>query len=374
MRAHKERDGIYERDGSPFWWATWTDSNGKKIRRSTAIRREDDSSKTRAKEVRENWIKSTAFEVIKESNNSILTFDNLMALYLEGPALDKKAPERDFASLKVLAPVFQGRDLLTINGADVRAYIKLRQSTGISAGTLNREIGLMSSALNWAKDELEWNVPNPFQRRRLKEPDGRDRWLKPHEAEALIRAAEELPRSKFLADFIRLGLYTGMRPGEILHLDWNRVDLHRNLIFFNSSDQKNGKKGSIPINEKARKTFLKRLCFRAEFCPDSPWVFCNKEGERIANVKKSFASARKAAGLRDVHPHDLRRTCGAWLAIAGVSIKEIAAILRHSDIRITDRVYTPLAPDTLRGPMAALDGPSSQCEFTITKALREVTS
>jgi integrase len=197
----------------------------------------------------------------------------------------------------------------------------------------------------------------------------------PADAAALLRAAEGLPRAEHTADFIRIGLYVGMRPGEILGLEWRRVDLSRNLIYFGADNQKSGKVGSVPLNERAREAIIARARFRATWCPASPWVFCDREGERIASVKKSFASARDAAGLVDLHPHDLRRTCGAWLAMAGVSIKDIAAILRHSDIRVTDRVYTPIAPESLRGALGALDGALvSRSGFTLSPELLEIAA
>lgn len=44
----------------------------------------------------------------------------------------------------------------------------------------------MSAALNWARLELEWDVPNPFQGRRQREPSGRNRWLTESEAGLLL--------------------------------------------------------------------------------------------------------------------------------------------------------------------------------------------
>jgi integrase len=231
---------------------------------------------------------------------------------------------------------------------------------------------MFRAALNWARKELEWNIPNPFEGRKLKEPPGRGRWLTQSEASALILVAEMVPKSGHLADFIRLGLYTGMRPGEVLGLEWSRVDLSRNLIYLGADNQKNGKMGSVPLNERARGSLLSRARFRATWCPSSPWVFCNRKGERIASIKKGFASACRLAGLEDVHPHDLRRTFGSWLVQAGVPIQPVSALLRHSDIRITDRVYAHLSPDSLRDAVAVLDGNAvSRSGFTLPKMLRE---
>lgn len=163
-----------------------------------------------------------------------------------------------------------------------------------------------------------------------------------------------MPKAGHLADFLRLGLYTRMRPGEVLSLEWSRVDLSRNLIYLGADNQKNGKMGSVPLNERAREVIIARARFRATLCPSSPWVFCNRNEERIASIKKGFASVCRFAGLEDVHPHDLRRTFRSRLVQAGVPIQPVSALLRHSDIRITDRVYTHLSPDSLLDAAAVL--------------------
>lgn len=374
----RDQDGIFERPDSPFWWATWTDAHGKTARRSTGVRREDDPRKERAKAIRAQWIVDAAEERKhgpKPRKAAGPTFDELMVLYLDGPSLEKRSHARDLYSLKRLAPVFEGRELGSLAGADVRGYIAKRQAEGIAPATINREIALIRAAINWALDELDWNIPNPFKRRRLKEPTGRNRWLTHTEAVALIQTAERVPKAGHLPDFIKTGLYTGMRPGEILGLEWSRVDLSRNLIYLGSMDQKNGKTGSVPINGRAREVILSRARFRVMWCPASPWVFANREGERIASVKKSFASAVVKAGLEDVHPHDLRRTFGSWLVQAGVSIQLVSALLRHSDIRITDRVYAHLSPDSLRDAAAVLDGGVvSRSGFTLPDSIREIAA
>ena len=294
------------------------------------------------------------------------TFDDLLLLYLEQVTPTKRAPERDQWSAKALFPVFTGRSLSEIGAADVRGYIAKRRADRIAPGTINKEVGLMSAAMNWARHELEWDVRNPWESRRLTEPAGRNRWLTREETAQLIKAASEptrLMRSPWLLDFIRLGLHSGMRPGEMLWLEWKRVDLQGAVITFEAAQpnskkgQKNGKLGRVPLNQEARAAILARARFRAEHCPSSPWVFCRKDGSRIESVKKGFAACVRDADLADVHPHDLRRTFGSWLVQAGVGIERVSELLRHGNVAITARVYAHLRPRDLADAVAILDRP-----------------
>ena len=375
-RKKRDQDGLFERPDSPYWWASFTDSSGRPTRRSTGVRRDQDPDQAQAQAIRAQWVLEASLErrhgpaVMPETH----TFDELMLLYLQGPSRDKRSTERDTYSAKQLYPVFTGQVLETLNGSAIRHYIAGRQQDGVSNSTINKELGLFSAALNWARRELEWDIPNPAQGRRLKEPPGRNRWLTQTEGEALLDAAQQMKRSPYLIDFIRLGLNAGMRPGEILQLEWSRIDLNQHLIYLDITDQKNGKLGSIPLNQEALAAIQSRAQFHAKHCPQSPWVFCNRRGERIANIKRSFANAVARAGLENVHPHDLRRTCGSWLVQAGVSIQAVSKLLRHSDIRVTDQIYAHLAPTTVRAAVDVLNVSAvSRSGFTLAETdLREV--
>ena len=369
-RKTRDQDGIFQRPDSPYWWASYVDGSGKATRRSTGIRRDEDTSRKRAGAVRAQWVLEAGTEQNQDADIQVQehTFDELMLLYLDGPSREKRSAERDHYCVKQLYPFFTGFVLERLKGTDIRGYVAKRRETAVSNGTINREIGLLRAALNWARRELEWDVPNPVEGKKLKEPAGRSRWLTREEADKLLRAAAECGLAPHLIDFVRLGLHTGMRSGEMLGLDWSRVDLKGQLIYLGARDQKNGKVGSVPLNGEARSALIARARFRATYCPDSAWVFCDSTGRRIVSIKKSFATAVRKAGLEDVHPHDLRRTCGSWLVQSGVPIQTVSALLRHSDIRTTDRIYAHLSPDVIRSAVETLNEvPVSRSGFTLRK-------
>ena len=212
----------------------------------------------------------------------------------------------------------------------------------------------MSAAVNWARRELEWDLANPWESRRLSEPPGRTRWLSPEEAARLLAAARQGRARAHLPAFILLCLHTGLRRDEALGLEWSRVDLHRDRLHLGAIDQKGGHVSEIPINAIAREALLQRANFRATWCPDAPWVFARQDGTRIASIKTSFAAACARAGITDCHPHDLRRTCGSWLIQGGTDVARVARILRHADIRMTAKVYAHLRTEDLENDLAGL--------------------
>ncbi|WP_295409335.1 site-specific integrase [uncultured Thiocystis sp.] len=79
-----------------------------------------------------------------------------------------------------------------------------------------------------------------------------------------------------------------------------------------------------------------------------------EDGSRIGTVRRSFATACRRAGIEDFHIHDLRHTCAAWMATAGVPLPEIRDLLGHASVTMTEK-YAHLAPDRVRSAVGVLD-------------------
>ena len=255
---------------------------------------------------------------------------------------------------KQLYKSFSGAALDSIRPQDVRAHVRKRKQEGRAASTINKEVGLLSAAINYAKREWGWDINNPAQGCRQREPEGRVRWITRREVTALIRAAEIDPRSSHLPDFIRLAAHTGCRKGELLGLEWRRVDLQAGLIHLEAEHTKTGRRRSVPLNREARNAIISRARFKVQHCPSSQWVFCRKDGTRIADVKRSFATACRRVGIEDFRIHDLRHTCAAWLVKEGVPLIEVRDLLGHRTIQMTER-YAHLAPENIRAAVALLE-------------------
>lgn len=245
-----------------------------------------------------------------------------------------------------------------IGAADIRDYIATCRKEGAAPGTINKENGFASAAWSWVRREFELPIGSPWTSRRLREPAGRRRWLTHDEANRLLAAAREAKRAPHLQDWMMLCLYAGLRPGEALGLDWERVDLRRRTVRFEAEDQKSGKPASLPLNKRACAAVAARARFRAQFCPDPPRVFCRRDGTRIESINRSFAAAVRAAGLEDVHPHDMRRMFASWLVQDGVGIDRLSQLLRYADVRMTAADCAHLRPSDLADAASVLDGPA----------------
>lgn len=73
-----------------------------------------------------------------------------------------------------------------------------------------------------------------------KENNERDRWLTEDEEGRLLENSPE-----WLREIVVFALNTGLRQGELLSLEWNRVKLFRRTILIQKT--KNGKPKTVPL-------------------------------------------------------------------------------------------------------------------------------
>ena len=102
---------------------------------------------------------------------------------------------------------------------------------------------------------------------------------------------------------------------------------------------KNGERREIPINDTLRQS-LQAITRRL----DSLYVFYDPAtGNRYQDIKRSFKTALKKAGIRDFHFHDLRHTFASHLVMAGIDVTTVKELLGHKTLTMTLR-YSHLAP------------------------------
>jgi integrase len=338
----------YKRAESEVWYADFADASGARVRRST-----ETTCRREAQELEAKWrLEAKQHRLWGEQPSR--TFDELMLKYLEAMEGSKRSWERDLVSTKHLKEAFSGRELGTLSRPDVREYVQKRKKQGVVAGTINREVGLLSAALNYARQEWDWEVPNPATKMRLRESDGRRRYAEGKQIDALFAAAQNHKRAPYLGDLLLVAVYTGCRRGELLGLKWSQVDLAAGSIRLAADETKSGKARIVPLNEPAIAAFRRRLMYRRSNCPASEWVFCRKCGERVRSVKSSWTAILEEVGMKDFRFHDLRHTCASWLVQNGVPLADVKDVLGHSTIRMTER-YAHLAPENARAAVARLN-------------------
>ena len=217
--------------------------------------------------------------------------------------------------------------------------------------TVNREMCVLSKIFSLAVD-AELLDDNPCRRvKKLRTANQRVRYLSNAEEEALFKA---LKGQNWVKNIIVMAINTGMRRGEIFDLKWFDVDFNRRIVHVRQS--KSGRPRTIPLNATAQ-TLLKGLPKTSEYVFPSP----KNEKRRVNDVGRQFERAVKNAKIADFHFHDLRHTAATRMADAGADPFTLAAILGHSDIRMTAR-YTHATDQAKRRAVDNLVKPESNSD------------
>jgi integrase len=282
-------------------------------------------------------------------------------------------------------------DLLTLKLGDVTAWLiekyrSKRLRAGITAGTVNKDVGALRAALRRAKD---WGLvaehPLAAVKPLREDRSGRVRYLTAAEETRLrdaldareerIRRARdranawrrerdyrELPdlRAVAFADRLKplvlVALNTGCRRGELFNLTWRDVDLGTAVLTVEGRGAKTTQTRHIPLNAEA----LDVLTGWRRQCPGEGLAFPGDDGGRLDNVNKSWRGLLTAAGVRDLRFHDLRHSFASGLVAAGVDLYTVSQLLGHSDLKMTAR-YSHLSPEKKRAAVEKLK-PAAKAE------------
>jgi integrase len=204
-----------------------------------------------------------------------------------------------------------------------------------------------------------WIKQNPFAAGEslisLADERKRERILTRDEERRLLDACTA--QREHLRPILICAIDSGMRRGEILSLKWRDVDFEHGLISIQAFNTKTMKERQVSMTA--------RLAHELE----TLWEQSPKDERQrvfgiINNVKRSFTTARNAAGLSDVRFHDLRHTHATRLVGAHIPLSEVGRVLGHTQPSTTYR-YVNANVETARRASAALDAFNAENEPTL---------
>ena len=222
-----------------------------------------------------------------------------------------------------------------------------RRLKEVSGSSVNRELNLLSHAINVARKEWGINIANPVELiQRPKHNKPRERRLTTDELDRLLEQLETTGRTEqgtymaggthnpWLRPLVLVAIETGMRQSELLSLIWRKVDLSKRVATLD--DTKNGSRRVVPLSKAAIAALggLPRSIEGRVF-PTS----------REA-VKRGFRRAAERAGITNLHFHDLRHEGTSRLFEKGLNVMEVASITGHKTLSMLQR-YTHLRAENL---------------------------
>jgi integrase len=194
------------------------------------------------------------------------------------------------------------------------------------------------------------------------------------EIASLIHAAEEVAQqaeARFdYSPLIRTALYTGLRQGELLGLQWQDVDLQEGALYVRRQWTRSNEYGPtktpaglrrIPLPKELVQFFIE-LKLRSGHSADEDPVFASRQGTPLGHrnlTRRGFEPAVGRAGIEGVTFHDMRHAFASRMIARGIEPVTLARLMGHEDIRETLNTYSHLwdrarTDDAVREAMAPL--------------------
>lgn len=232
--------------------------------------------------------------------------------------------------------------LVQINESRLKAHLdkrieKAEGKRSISHRTANHTIRIIKTFLTWAvrSNKLSKNPIAYMERYKIDEKE--PRFLKQEEVRAVLQKAAETRIYLVVA----MAIYTGMRQGEILRLDWKDIDFEGKSIIVKFS--KPGKFRKIPLHSdlaailKAHRKDDGLIYEGALKTIDWEMILIRRELSKIAHFRF----------------HDLRHTFASLLIKSGVDIYTVSKLLGHSQVTTT-QIYSHLYEDHVQDAVKKL--------------------
>lgn len=282
----------------------------------------------------------------------LVTFDDAAADLLNDYAVNGKGTHTH-AKRRIalhLKPVFQGKRLLTLSTADVRAYVATRKDAGAANATINRELAILkrmfSLAVQAGKLHAKPHIPM------LQENNTRRGFFEREQFEA-VRA--HLPED--VRGVVTFAYLTGWRlRSEILPLEWRQVDWTGRVVRLDPGTTKNGDGRSFPFTAALEQLLREQFAEHQRLQASGrlvPLVF-HRAGERIRTFRGAWATACEAAHVPGRILHDFRRTAVRNLERASVPRSAAMAMVGHKTEAIYRR-YAIVDAGVLREAAAKID-------------------
>lgn len=255
-----------------------------------------------------------------------------------------------------LIPTLGKKRLRDLSVLDVDQLLAAKYDAGYSGSTVQRIRMTLVKALRHAerRDLISRNVAALADLRRTKPKEGRS--LSPEQAASLLKVAP----SYRLGITVEAGLYLGLRPGEILGLQWSDIDFDQRTLRIRQSLKRENNKllfgepktpGSRRIlampdqliaaiqRHRIQQSYDRERA--NDMWSDFDLVVSTEVGTPVdpSNARRTLDCMCKEAGIGHWNPNALRHSFASLLSLHGAPMEEVADAMGHVDTRMTSRVY-----------------------------------
>lgn len=286
-----------------------------------------------------------------------ITLDEAFGRYMVEKGNYTSDPDTRMARLSKMKKEFGVKLLSEVNEIVINKFINLNRNK-LSNTTINHYLSLLSVVVNTARDE--WGAKTnkvKIWRFRLEQPDENIKFFK--DWKTIEKIISKAPAHLKLVIFI--GIYSGLRQGNILNLKWEQIDFVNKTFNLKVKSRRyaGGKNLIIPIADVLIKILkdtprINDYVINYQGRPiksiDSSWynifynrvpvqhIITDKKGNKKTEFRWEFVRSKenlKDPNLPYMNFHTLRHTAATWILKKTKNLKITQQLLGHEDIRTT---------------------------------------
>lgn len=345
----------FKKDGKPRYREKVRLINGRPITKSFSSKSKAEKWKHKMESQKEDF--ALGFRRVESVN-----FSQLVELWFDRAFTHARITENTKykyrSSLKsVLLPILGSLRSDQIGENEVREVLKNVEQRQMKAKTINFHLSLLRQILRWGHQKGYIRIlpdPSLFV---IDEPERHGQFFHETEIKALLAGNVGDP----VYPMVYLALHSGLRPGEILALKWDRVNFPSNVIEVTRTHTRRGTqehtKGKrnryIPMNAMTRPLFESLFRHQAH----AEYVFVTKREKPYHPdhfCQRYFHPFCERAGVRKLRFHDLRHSFATHFRMKGGKIEDLKTMLGHRDIRTTE-IYSHWSADYLAKASEVVD-------------------
>lgn len=243
-----------------------------------------------------------------------------------------------------------------ITPLDVERYMRAFESKGFADSTVDVELTIIKQIFAYAvvkSGDIDASPASEIKKSRNL----------PKKKRSALTVEQELAVEAYHGEnwlFGAMLLYTGMRRGELLALEWRDIDRRAGVIHVTKKlnysygnkpvldhDVKNHKKHDVPLFDALARVLPTDRVGR---------IFTNEDGEYLTavQVRKLWSAYSDAVGLEGVTPHCFRHSFATLCFEADIPAASTASFMGDT-VEVVERIYTELR-ENKRGEDAAKVG------------------
>ena len=263
------------------------------------------------------------------------TVADLVEEYLEKWARPRKrsASEDERILRKDVLPHWEKRKAKDIRRRDVIELLDgiVERGSPIAA---NRTLAVVRKMFNFAiSRDIVDATPVAMVKAPSKE-NQRDRVLSADEIRTFWTGLNNAPMTETVRLTLKLQLVTAQRKGEIVGAAQTEFDTKQAAWNIPAEHAKNAQAHRVPLSAMA----LELVRAATELAGPSQWLFPSPTGDGPVgggSVNHALTKALPIIGLKNIVPHDLRRTAASGMTSLGISRLVVGKILNHAEQGVT---------------------------------------